>query len=225
LIPYEAEDTNTFSLHQIAYGSIGIIVYTKLPMYLSTNQKPTYIVSTDVPFENRYFNRAVSLAIRRAVGERSMLATATTNAKTSTAATTNTETERSFVALVVIILTATRHLARRLVPRSNEPTNKPTNERTNKRTIERTNKQTKERTPPTNEPTMGKSVKSQLAFAGKKCHPIKSFFETKIPMMSDLAPRSAKTQMAMTASTAYAAESNKNTTCIVTRSSVEVCMI
>jgi len=28
---------------------------------------------------------------------------------------------------------------------------------------------------------MGKSVKSQLAFAAKKCHPIKSFFVTKIP--------------------------------------------
>jgi len=45
------------------------------------------------PFENKYFNHAVSLAIRRAVGERSMLATATTNAKTSTAATTNAETD------------------------------------------------------------------------------------------------------------------------------------
>jgi len=72
---------------------------------------------------------------------------------------------------------------------------------------------------------MGKSVKSQLAFAGKKCHPINSFFVTTIPMMSDPAPRSAKMQMAMTASTAYAAESNKNTTCIVTRRSVEVCIM
>jgi len=117
-----------------------VFPYTKLPMYLSINHKHTYIVSTDVPFENKYFNRAVSLAIRRAVGERSLLAkTATTNAKTSTAATTNAETERSFVALVVIILTATRHLARRLVPRSNEPANKPTNERTNHRTNQRTN--------------------------------------------------------------------------------------
>ena len=88
-------------------------------MYLSTNHKPTYIMSTQIayvpkyqpqtyihreyrfPFENKYFNRAVSLAIRRAVGERSMLAMATTNAKTSTAANTNAETERSFVALVV----------------------------------------------------------------------------------------------------------------------------
>jgi hypothetical protein len=58
---------------------------------------------------------------------------------------------------------------------------------------------------------MGKSVESQLAFAAKKCSPIKSFFVTKIPTTSDPAPRSAKTQMAMTASTAYAAKSNKNT--------------
>ena len=116
-------------LHKIAY----------VPKY----QPQTYIHREyRFPFENKYFNRAVSLAIRRAVGERSMLATATTNAKTSTAATTNAETERSFVALVVIILTATRHLARRLVPRSNEPTNKPTNERTNHRTNQRTNEGT-----------------------------------------------------------------------------------
>ena len=62
---------------------------------------------------------------------------------------------------------------------------------------------------------MGKSAKSQLAFAAKKCHPIKSFFVTKIPTTSDPAPRSAKTRKktATTASTAFAAanESNKYT--------------
>ena len=136
---------------------------TKLPMYLSTNHKHTYIVST-VPFENKYLNRAVSLAISaELLGRDPCLRRLQTPRHPR-----NAETERSFDAL---------------------------------------------RTPPTNEPTMGKSVKSQ------------SFFVTKIPMMSDPAPRSAKTQMAMTASTAYAAESNKNTTCIVTRRSVEVCII
>ena len=154
-----------------------------------------------------------------------MLATATTNAKTSTAATTNAETERSFVALVVIILTATRYLTRRLVPRSNEPTNKPTNQPTNERTNERTNEKN-EGTNSTNERTNdGQICQVPIGFCWQKCHLIKSFFVTKIPMMSDPAPRSAKTQMAMTASTAYAAESNKNTTCIVTRRSVEVCII
>jgi hypothetical protein len=52
-----------------------------------------------------------------------------------------------------------------------------------------------------------------LAFAAKKCRPIKSFFVTKIPTTSDPAPRSAKTQTATTASNAFAAanESNKYT--------------
>ena len=82
--------------------SLNISLCQNVPEY----QPQTYIHREyRFPFENKYFNRAVSLAIRRAVGERSMLATATANAKTSTAATTNAETERSFVALVVAQLT------------------------------------------------------------------------------------------------------------------------